>query len=77
MILVKGANYYNWGLHGACLGGHKDLAELMMAKGAKDYNEGLQRACEEGHQELIELMIAKGAEDCFCGKTIEEHQVFT
>jgi hypothetical protein len=54
--------YLSRGLIGACLGGHKDLAELMITKGAKNLDNGLRYACERGHEDLAELMIAKGAD---------------
>jgi hypothetical protein len=52
------------GLKGACIGGHKELAELMIARGANDWNYGLSGACFAGHKELAEFMIARGARDC-------------
>jgi hypothetical protein len=51
----------NWGLYCACMGGHKELVELMISKGASDWNFGLHGACEGGRKELAELMISKGA----------------
>ena len=64
------------GLEGACLGGHRDLAEFMIQKGATDWNYGLYNACSGGHRDLAELMIEKGATKCYnrlCHKSIEEH----
>ena len=35
MILIEhGANDFNYGLCGACIGGHKDLVEFMIECGA-------------------------------------------
>ncbi len=45
LMLQKGANNWNFGLYGACRGGHKELAELMIQKGANDWNRGLSGAC--------------------------------
>ena len=33
----NGASDWNWGLRGACRGGHKDLVLLMVQYGAKDW----------------------------------------
>ena len=35
-MIEKGANTWNWGLEGACKGGHRDLVNLMIEKGATD-----------------------------------------
>jgi hypothetical protein len=51
------------GLDGACLGGHKELAQVMIACGANARNRRLESACRGGHKELAELMIARGAND--------------
>ncbi len=58
--IKKGADEWNWGLEGACKGGHLDIIELMIDKGA---NWGLEGACKGGHLDIIELMIEKGAKD--------------
>jgi len=55
--------YINMGLEGACIGGHKDLAKLMIAKGANNLDRCLQSACQEGHKDLAELMIVSGASE--------------
>jgi hypothetical protein len=54
-------NIFNWGLYGACQGGHEDLAKLMITNCARKVNLGLHGACEGGHENLVELMIANGA----------------
>ena len=55
-------------LHNAAWGGHKEIAELLIAKGAdmnaKD-DEGmtpLHPAAAAGHREIAELLIAKGVD---------------
>jgi len=48
---------WNWGLEGACLGGHIQLAEWFIKKGADNYSYGLFGACEGGHIDCVELMI--------------------
>jgi ankyrin repeat protein len=64
----------------ASLGGHKEVAELLIAKGG-DVNMGdrfsgmtaLQRASLAGHKEVVELLIGNGADvdtkDRFLGQT--------
>jgi hypothetical protein len=53
----------NFGLLGACKGGHKDLAKLMIQMGAGMFNHGLAKACKGGSKELALLMIKMGAND--------------
>jgi hypothetical protein len=60
----------NYGLGGACQGGHEDLANLMIAKGAWDFDCGLYGACEIGHLNLAKLMITKGATAFWLGLEI-------
>jgi len=33
-MISKGANDWNYGLYGACYGGHMELVKLMISKGA-------------------------------------------
>ena len=67
---------WNWGLEGACMGGHLELAELMISRGANDWNSGLDGACYGRQLALIELMISRGATVChWCEKPITEHPV--
>jgi hypothetical protein len=54
-------DWLDWGLDGACRGGHEDLVELMIDKGTTNFDDGLIAACEGGHKTLAKLMIAKGA----------------
>jgi hypothetical protein len=51
------------GLTGACNGGQKELALLMIERGAVRFDGGLAEACFGGHKELAELMIERGAID--------------
>ena len=65
-------------LCGACIGGHKMLAKLLIEKGADDWNYALYFACFGGHKMLAEFMIEKGANEwkkalyfaCFGGHKI-------
>jgi len=66
-MIQRGANDWDAGLHGACFGGHRDVAELMIQNGANAWNGGLWRACCGGHRGLAELMIQKGANDWDAG----------
>ena len=64
LSVIKSKENKQWlseGFYGACLGGHKDLVELMILKGTNDWNDGLYGDCLGGHKELVELMIVKGA----------------
>ncbi len=62
MIMIeKGANDWNYGLNGACKGGHLELIDFMIKRGATSWNLGLWGACEGGHLEIAKLMIEKGA----------------
>jgi hypothetical protein len=56
------------GLGGACQGGHKELALLVVQRiesfgGIINFDRGLAGACFGGHKELALLMIEKGATD--------------
>lgn len=59
LVMSKDTNWNN-GLRGACMGGHLDIAELMISKGANNWNDGLYEACSEGHIDLAKLMMSKG-----------------
>ena len=54
---------WNYGLEGACQGGHENLVLFMIEKGATAWNRGLYCACQGGHKDLALLMIKKGADD--------------
>jgi hypothetical protein len=83
LSIIKSAcntnSYLNWGLYGACKGGHEDLVKLMIAKGAFDFYWGLYGACLGGHKNLAELMITKRIQDCgewFEGEGLKDHRDF-
>jgi len=69
LIILAYSNDFNFGLFGACAGGHKEIAELMISRDATDFNRGLEGACAGGHKELAELMISRGATDLKTGLT--------
>ncbi len=52
---------WNYGLYGACEGGHLNIVNLMIEKGASDWNWGLNGACIKGSLDIINLMIEMGA----------------
>ena len=60
-MIQKGAKWWNFGLGGACEGGHRDLADLMIQKGAKKWNWGMHCACKGGNRDLVDFMIQHGA----------------
>ena len=49
------ANWLNFGLYGACRGGHLELAKLLIRKGANDLNQAFYGACRSGNSSLIEI----------------------
>ncbi len=55
---------WDYGLVGACRGGHRALVDRMIKMGATDYNWGLWQACIHNHRDLMDLMIEMGATDC-------------
>jgi len=72
-MVKKGANV-NWGLYGACRGGHMNIVKLTIKKGAWHWTGGLKFACMGSHMNIVKLMIEKGANHCgHCDKSIEEH----
>jgi hypothetical protein len=50
-------SHWDWGLSGACRGGHKFVAKLMIEKGAGDYHDGFREACSEGQISAAKLML--------------------
>ncbi len=52
---------WNWGLEGACEGGHIDIIKFMIEKGAHGWNMGLHYACLGGHLDIVKFVIEKGA----------------
>jgi len=59
-LLKQGADV-DWGLQGACQGGHTELVQLMIRSGARNFRKGLTGACEGGHKDLAQMMIQRGA----------------
>ena len=61
IISIKQIKYIlNWdyGLYGACLGGHEciGIVKLMIEKGANHWNWGLYYACSGGHESFVKLI---------------------
>ncbi len=54
---------WNYGLSGACRGGHLNIINVMIEKGASNWDWGLNSACKEGNFDLINLMIKKSADN--------------
>lgn len=75
LIGRKNRQAWEWGLAGACEGGHLAIIDLMIANGAKYWDGGMRCACSGGQLEIAKLMIAKGstnwengmAEACYAG----------
>ena len=68
VFIVQGADNWNEGLRGACLGGphrkyHIELVLLMIKKGANDLGWGLYGACIMGHKEIVLLLIENKVHD--------------
>ena len=59
--LIKINLYWNYGLYGACRGGHMDIVKLLIEKGAGNWNCGLSGACSGGNIDIVNFMIEKGA----------------
>ena len=62
-MIINSHNYehYEYGLKGACRGGHLEIINMMLSKGATNYNWGLEGACLGGHLELVKMMLDLGA----------------
>ena len=60
VMINKGA-YWNFGLIGACAGGHIDVVNWTIENGATAWTPGLIGACEGGHKNIARLMMEKGA----------------
>ncbi len=67
-LLVNNLNW-NWGLQGACIGGHLKIVNIMIEKGANNWNWGLYNACMGGNLNIVNLMIKMGANDWNLGLT--------
>ena len=52
---------WEYGLFGACAGGHKDIAQLIINIGCNQFNFGMSGACRGGHNDFALWMIQKGA----------------
>ena len=65
---------WDYGLWGACEGGHMDIVKFMIEKGANHWGWGLHNACKNGNTDIVKLLIEKDVIWCsWCKKTIEEH----
>lgn len=53
-------SFWDDGFHGACRGGHIDIAEAMIQMAAKDFGLGLKDACQRGHLPLIKHLLNRG-----------------
>lgn len=64
-IHQKGTIRLNWGLWGACRGGHHHIVDWIIELGPKgnDWNMGLYGACLGGQLKLAKLMLQHGAYD--------------
>ena len=58
-MIEKGANDWDYGLKGACLGGHIDLVLFMIERGAEYWEFGIKNARKGGHNDLVLFMIEK------------------
>jgi hypothetical protein len=65
-MLTRGATNYEWGLRGACEGGHRCIADMMLTRGATDYEWGLRGACQGEHFDIALWLIDK------CGRLLSE-----
>ena len=54
---------FHYAMKGACLGGHLELAQLMIDHGANDWNSALYHSCEGGSHKVVDLLIRKGADN--------------
>ncbi len=51
---------WNWGLYGACEGGHLDLVIRMVDYGACEFNEAAIIAINNKHIDIFEYLLGKG-----------------
>ncbi len=51
---------FNFGLRGACFGGHLGIVKFMVKKGASKFICGLYEACQCKHTEIAVFIIKKG-----------------
>ncbi len=76
LLISKGADDLNGGLHVACAHGSIKIVDFLISKGADDLNGGLESACDTNYRfaavinnlkEIINLLISKGADDLHSG----------
>ncbi len=60
LSLIKEELDWNYGLSYACMGGHRDIIDLMINKGANNFNIAFISAFYNGNKELINLILEKG-----------------
>lgn len=63
LMILKGADKWDWGLLGASRGGHTDLVNLMAHKGAANFSEGVIYAGLNNYQELAQFLITLVIDD--------------
>jgi len=61
--IVYFEDWWEYGLSGACQGGHKKLIKLMLKRGARNWTYALEGACRGGIREFVDLCIKHGAGD--------------
>jgi hypothetical protein len=47
----------NVGLKAACIGGHLDIAKLLIDRGADEYNQALRFACIGNHNHIVKYLL--------------------
>lgn len=60
-LILKKAKNMDYGLYGACYGGHKEIMMEMMKRGAKDLDEALYWAGRGGQTDIAMSLIKMGA----------------
>ncbi len=51
-------------IHGACRGGHIEIARAMLDRGSDtDFDISLDAACRGGHLDIVKLLIERGPTD--------------
>ena len=63
ILIKKGADNWDVGLHGACMGNHIYVVNYLIKMGSTDWNYGLEGACRGGNISMMNRMIARGARD--------------
>ena len=67
-LISRGIQDWDLGLAGACVGGHLNIARLMIRKSKKsrhklDWDNGLECACESGNVKLVNFMLVHESKD--------------